>query len=82
MSHTMWTEENNTLTKTFACVDFKHAVAFVVAIGDIAEAQAHHPDVCIKNYNTVIVTTTTHDQGFTVTEKDRKLAEAIDTIVV
>jgi 4a-hydroxytetrahydrobiopterin dehydratase len=43
------------------------------------EAQQHHPDW--RNvYNTVEVTLNTHDADGAVTDKDRKLAKAIDAV--
>ena len=75
-----WTEADNALQKTFAFRDFNEALAFVNRVGEVAERLQHHPDVCIKDYNNVFISTTTHDVGNTVTAKDRELAEAIDTI--
>jgi 4a-hydroxytetrahydrobiopterin dehydratase len=42
-----------------------------------AERLAHHPNWS-NVYNTVDIKLTTHDAGNTVTEKDHKLAAAID----
>lgn len=44
-----------------------------------AEKQEHHPD-WHNVWNKVTISLSTHDAGNTVTEKDRKLAEAIDRI--
>lgn len=75
----MWTEENNTLSKSFEFKDFSEAWAFMNRVALLAEKQGHHPDW--RNvYNTVKITLTTHDAGNTVTEKDRKLAAAIDKL--
>lgn len=75
-----WTEESGALTKTFTFADFQAALQFVNKVGAIAESMQHHPDICIKNYKTVTITTTTHDAGNTVTQKDRALAEKIESI--
>ena len=48
-------------------------------VGEIAERMQHHPDIGIKDYKKVIVSTTTHDEG-KVTDKDRELAAEIDKI--
>ncbi len=45
----------------------------------IAEKMDHHP-FWTNVYNKVTIELTTHDAGNTVTEKDRKLAAAIDKI--
>ncbi len=45
----------------------------------IAEKMNHHPDW--KNvYNRVEISLSTHDAGNVVTDRDRKLAEAIDKL--
>ena len=74
-----WTEENNALQKTFEFKDFKEALAFVNRVGEIAERLQHHPDVGIKDYKKVFISTTTHEAG-EVTGKDRELAAEIDKI--
>ena len=68
------------LTRVFAFKDFSEALLFVNKVGEIAESQNHHPDIAIENYNHVRIATTTHDEGNVVTEKDYKLAGAVDTI--
>lgn len=75
---TSWKEESGTLTKTFRFQSFNKALLFVTRVGTIAEAQHHHPDISIENYNTVVIKTTTHDSENTVTQKDYALTEAID----
>ena len=75
-----WVETDTTLQKTFHFKNFREALAFVNKVGEIAEHLQHHPDICIKNYKSVFISTTTHDQGSTVTAKDRALAAAVDTI--
>ena len=75
-----WKEENNKLTRSFKFNNFIEAWGFMTQVALIAEKQAHHPDW--RNvYNTVEITLTTHDEGNTVTDKDRKLAEAINQLV-
>ncbi len=46
----------------------------------LAEQQNHHPNWS-NVYNTVTINLSTHDAGNVVTEKDRKLAEAISELV-
>ena len=64
------------LAKTFLFPDFATALAFVNKIGDVAEAQGHHPDIHL-GWGKVEVETWTHDAGG-ITERDYQLAEAID----
>lgn len=76
-----WVEENFSLQKTFEFQDFKEALVFVNRVGEIAERMQHHPDIGIKDYKKVFVSTTTHDAG-KVTAKDQELAAEIDQINV
>lgn len=76
-----WKEEHNTLAAEFSFADFSKALAFVNKVGAAAEAAGHHPDICIKDYNVVTISMTTHDAGGVVTEKDRALAKEIDALV-
>jgi 4a-hydroxytetrahydrobiopterin dehydratase len=76
----MWTEENNQLKKTFQFKNFSEAFAFMTRVAFIAEKMNHHPDW--RNvYNRVEISLNTHDAGSIVTDKDRKLAEAIDKLL-
>lgn len=75
----MWKEENNQLVKSFLFEDFKEAFGFLQQVAFLAEEQNHHPEI-YNVYNKVTLKLTTHDAGNTVTQKDRKLAEAIDKI--
>ncbi|MCH6199843.1 4a-hydroxytetrahydrobiopterin dehydratase [Aquiflexum sp. LQ15W] len=75
----MWTEKNNCLSKTFKFKDFQEAFAFMTRVAFIAEAQNHHPNWS-NVYNTVTIELNTHDSGNIVTDKDHKLAKAIDKI--
>jgi len=73
-----WKFKNNSIQKEFEFKDFSKALAFIVQIGILAEKQNHHPE--IKNvYNKVSLRLTTYDSDG-VTEKDVKLALAIDKI--
>ena len=75
----MWKEENNQLKKTFQFKTFTEAFAFMMRVAFIAEKMNHHPDW--KNvYNRVEISLSTHDAGDIVTERDRKMSEAIDKI--
>jgi 4a-hydroxytetrahydrobiopterin dehydratase len=75
----MWKEENNKLKKTFKFSDFQEAFAFMTRVAFLAEKQNHHPDWS-NSYDTVEIELTSHDAGGKVTDKDHKLAKAIDKI--
>lgn len=47
------------LRRTFEFADFKSAMAFAVAVGEIAEHEGHHPDLHVA-WGKVIVETWTH----------------------
>ena len=75
----MWKEQDNKLHKKFTFKDFSEAFAFMTRIALIAEKMDHHPEW--KNtYNTLEIWLYTHDAGDIVTEKDHKLAKAIDEL--
>lgn len=75
----MWTEENNRLKGTFEFSDFQEAFAFMTRVAFLAEKQNHHPNWS-NVYNKVVIELCTHDAGDIVTERDHKLARAIDQI--
>lgn len=75
-----WSERDGKLFAVFNCKDFKHALALLNSIGDIAEKQQHHPDVGIRNYREVFVSTVTHEVN-KVTEKDYRLAYSINDLL-
>ena len=76
----MWKEENNKLYKKFEFKDFSAAFGFMTRVAIEAEKMNHHPEW--KNvWNTVEVWLSTHDAGDVVTEKDRKLADKIDSLL-
>lgn len=76
----MWKEEDNKLVKTFTFKDFTEAFGFIAKVAIIAEKMNHHP-FWTNVYNKVSFELSTHDAGNVVTEKDRKLAAAIDALV-
>jgi 4a-hydroxytetrahydrobiopterin dehydratase len=75
----MWKEENNTLYKKFTFKNFNEAFAFMTSVALIAEKADHHP-TWTNTWNSVEIWLTTHDAGNTVTQKDRHLADAIDSV--
>lgn len=76
----MWQEENNTLYQSFSFDDFSEAFAFMVRVALLAEHHNHHP-TWTNTWNKVEIWLSTHDAGNIVTEKDRKLAQAIDNLL-
>ena len=76
----MWIEKDNKLVKVLKFKDFVEAFGFMSRVALIAEKMDHHPNWS-NVYNTVTIELSTHDAGNVVTEKDRKLAAAIDELV-
>jgi len=76
----MWLEKDNKLEKTFTFKNFSEAFAFMARVALVAEKMDHHPDWS-NSWNKVHIQLTTHSEGNKVTEKDRKLAEAIDRLI-
>jgi len=75
----MWKEEDNQLKRTFEFKSFVEAFAFMTKVALIAEKMNHHPNWS-NVYNKVEIALCTHDAGDIVTERDRKLAAAIDKL--
>lgn len=71
-----WYVESPGIAATFATGSFARGVELVNAIGELAEAANHHPDVELT-YPHVVVHLVTHDEGATVTSKDTALAAEI-----
>ncbi len=76
----MWKEEKNTLYKKFDFKNFSEAFAFMTRVALAAEKMDHHP-LWTNVYNKVEIWLSTHDAGDIVTDKDRKLAGIIDSLL-
>ena len=76
----MWQETDNALLRSFTFADFSEAFAFMTRIALLAEKANHHPEWS-NVYNKVDIRLSTHDAGNTITDKDRKLAAAIDKLI-
>ena len=75
-----WKEENNRLKKTFRFKDFSEAFGFMTRVAILAEKMDHHP-TWTNTWNVVSFELSTHAAGDVVTDKDKKLAKAIDQLV-
>jgi 4a-hydroxytetrahydrobiopterin dehydratase len=56
-------EDATQLHKHYRFKDFVAAMAFVNALAALAEREGHHPDFCLRAWNTVDVTLWTHAIG-------------------
>jgi 4a-hydroxytetrahydrobiopterin dehydratase len=78
LTGTRWQRDQKVLRKVVKCAGFAGALAFVNAVGALAEAADHHPDINIR-WDTVTLVLTTHSEGG-LTQKDLDLAAAIDGV--
>ena len=75
-----WTDVDGTLTRRFEFANFVEAFGFVTQVALVAQRLDHHPDIAIS-WNKVGITTTSHDTGNTLTDRDHKLTAAIDKLL-
>jgi 4a-hydroxytetrahydrobiopterin dehydratase len=75
-----WRQEGESLVRDLEFEDFREAMAFVNRVAEAAEEANHHPDIAVHDWNKVRLTLTTDSEG-RLTEKDRAMAETIDTRV-
>ena len=73
-----WARQDDQLVRTTKCQGFAGALAYVNAVGALAEAANHHPDIDIR-WNTVTLALTTHDSGG-ITRRDIELAKQIAAV--
>ena len=75
-----WEIIENRLYKKFVFKSFVDAFAFMTKVAMEAERMNHHPNWS-NVYNTVVIELCTHEAGNTVTEKDKQLADIIDSLI-
>ena len=75
----MWKQVKDALVAELVFKNFVDAFAFMTDVAALAEKHDHHP-YWSNVYNRVTIRLTTHDAGNQVTDKDRKLAEAIEAL--
>jgi len=74
-----WSVKDGQLTKNYKVKSFAHAVLFIGAIGQLAEAANHHPDLLLHDYNQVTVSVVDHHEGG-LSVKCAQLAHAIEAL--
>lgn len=72
-------QDGKSLLRDFTFKSFTEAFSFMTRVALLAEKADHHPDWS-NSYNKVSVSLSTHSAGG-VTEKDVKLAKAINAFV-
>ena len=71
-----WSAAEGKLKRRFEFENFAQSLEFVNAVGALAEAADHHPDICF-GWGYAEIELTTHDRGG-ITETDFALAAEID----
>jgi 4a-hydroxytetrahydrobiopterin dehydratase len=74
-----WEERDGKLHRELTFADFAEAWGFMTQVAAIAEVHDHHPDWS-NSWNTVVIDLVSHDAG-AITERDHRLAAAIDAIL-
>lgn len=70
-------QQQHHLVRRFPLKSYFKGLALLQAIGWEAQKRQHHPELTL-NFNELVVKTTTHDEGYQITDKDRELALAIN----
>lgn len=81
MDETWVTVDNKQIEKEFTFPDFVAAIDFIDRLAKIAEAEDHHPDIYLHDWNKVKITLSTHATGG-LSDKDFTLATKIDDLFV
>lgn len=74
-----WSLEDDRLEREFSFRNFKEAMAFADRVGEIAEAEGHHPDILVHKWRKVRLTLTTHAIK-ALSENDFIVAAKIDAL--
>jgi len=74
-----WHLDGQDIVRQFAFRDFVESMEFVNRVAEVAESNAHHPDIDIR-WNKVRLALSSHDAGG-ITEKDFEVASAIDALL-
>ena len=75
-----WSQSDKAIRRTYETDGWPITLMLVNALGFIAEAADHHPDLAVS-YRRVTVTLSTHSAGG-VTAKDFELAEKFDGVAL
>lgn len=73
-----WERDGDEIVKVAQRKDFAGALEYVNAVGGLAEAMGHHPDIDIR-WNKVTLRLATHSEGG-LTDADFELAGRIDAL--
>jgi len=71
-----WERDGSEIVRVYEFDDYLDGVSFAASVGEVAEAEFHHPTIEIR-YGEVEVRLTSHEEGG-ITEKDIRLATLFD----
>jgi 4a-hydroxytetrahydrobiopterin dehydratase len=74
-----WERNGDELGLSVTFPTFAQALGFVTAVGALAEANDHHPDIDLR-YRTVALRVSTHEAGG-LTHRDVTLARQVDGLL-
>lgn len=74
-----WSRDGDAIVRTYRTGGWKGSLMVAMAVGHLAEAAWHHPDLLVT-YPAVEVRLTSHDAGG-VTERDLAMAARIEDVV-
>jgi len=72
-----WEHDGDEIVRTYEFTDYLHGVNFAHMVGEIAQAQFHHPEIVIR-FKEVEIRLTTHDADG-VTDADIQMAEFVES---
>lgn len=72
-------EPHKKISRDFTYKDFSEAMRFVNLVADLAEREAHHPDIFLHNWNRVRLDFSTHAIGG-LSENDFIMAAKINNL--
>ncbi|WP_254761971.1 4a-hydroxytetrahydrobiopterin dehydratase [Natrinema marinum] len=72
-----WTRDGDEIVRVYEFDDYLRGVNFAQMVGEIAEAQFHHPEIVIR-YSEIEVRLTSHEEGG-ITDADLEMADLIES---
>ena len=73
-------QSGRVLTRQITFQTFERAMAFLNRLAEVAEAEGHHPDFCLRGWNRVSLSLTTHAIGG-LSRNDFVLAAKLQAVV-
>lgn len=73
-----WTQEDEEIVRTYEFEEYLDGVAFATDVAELADEEAHHPEITIR-YDEVEVRLTSHEEGG-VTEQDLAIADQFNDL--